>query len=290
VRATQPYNDGSSFYMAMAVGADLVDLGTSISPSYRDHAHVLVGNGPSVGPNDIGPGGAQAWMPYNMYQAGAIIVNTAGKRYVNEQGSTLGTTVENQPGKVSFVVFDKPVADIFNKWPMVVSSLPGIGEKSGWGAWCSVDDLVFRGNIQVANTWDEVVAKVTDATKIQISASGLKDTIDKWNGYAANGKDPEFGRTTFGMDILKGAGIKVPPFYIEGPCASEIQNQRISLVVDTKLRVYSFWGKVIPRLYACGNIGSNRGGVVAGHGGQVSWTFTSGRLVGKTAAAETPQT
>ena len=289
VRATQPYNDGSNFYMAMAIGADLVDLQTAVSPSFRDHSHVLLGNGPSQGPNDIGPGGTQAWMPYNMYQAGAIIVNTDGKRYVNEQGSTLATTVENQPGKVSFIVFDQPVADIFNKWPMVVSSLPGVGEKSGWG-WCSVDDLVYRGNIQVANTIDEVVAKVAGVTKLQISASGLKDTIAKWNGYAAAGKDPEFGRTTFGMEALKGAGIKGPPYYIEGPCASELQSQRISLVVDTKLRVYDLWGKVIPRLYACGNIGSNRGGVVSGHGGQMSWTFTSGRLVGKNAAAEAPLT
>lgn len=290
VRATQPYNDAGVFYMALAAGADITDLNSGISASFRDHAHVLNGSGPSVGPNDIGPGGSQSWMPYNMYQAGAIIVNTDGKRYVNEQASTLGVAVEKQPGRVGFIVFDKPVADIFNKWPMVVSSLPGIGEKSGWGGWCSVDDLVFRGNIQVANTLDEVVAKVAAATKLQISASALKDTIEKWNGYAASGKDPEFGRTTFGLDALKGAGIKAPPYYIQGPCAAQVQGQRISLIVDTKLRVYDFWGKPIPRLYAAGNLGSNRGGVVTGHGGQMGWAFTSGRLVGKIAAGEAPLT
>ena len=287
VRATQPYNDAGVFYMALSAGADITDLQTPISPSFRDHAHVLVGSGPSVGPNDIGPGGAQAWMPYNMYQAGAIIVNSDGKRYVNEQGTALGTTVEKQPGSVSFIVFDKPVADIFNKWPMVVSSLPGIGEKSGWGGWCSVDDLVFRGNIQVANTLEEAVAKVAAVTKIQISASGLKDTVAKWNGYASAGKDTELGRTTFGMGALAGAGIKTPPFYIQGPCAAEVMNQRISLIVDSNLRVINFWGKPIPGLYAAGNLGSNKGAVVNGHGGQMSWAFTSGRLVGKTAAERT---
>ncbi len=288
VRAAHPYNDGSILAMAWGIGADLVRMNVTAGASLRANPHVLVGDGPSVGPNDIGPGGAQAWMPYNMYAAGAILVNTDGKRFVNEQTGNLAVTTEAQPGKVSFILFDKPVADIFNKWPMVVSSLPGTGEKSGWTGWCSVDDLVHRGTIQVANTIDELVAKVAGAFKAQISASGLKETITKWNGYAAAGSDPEFKRTTFGVDALKGAGIKAPPYYIHGPCAAEDIGEKLSLVVDTKHRVYNVFGKVIPGLYAAGSVGSSNA-VGAGHGTSMSWAFTSGRLAGKNAAAEGPR-
>ena len=59
-------------------------------------------------------------MPYSIPDAGAILVNKQGKRYVNEKASMseMCLATDKQPGKVCFMVFDKKVADIFNKFPM----------------------------------------------------------------------------------------------------------------------------------------------------------------------------
>jgi len=235
--------------------------------------------------SSIGPGGRQDWQPFDMYEAGAILVNTEGKRFVNEDLAdrefVRGTL--QQPGAVSFIVFDRRVAELFNRWPMVVSSLPGIAERSGIGGWGLVDDFVANGSIQVADSIDEVVAKMAGASGVQISAAGLRETIAEWNGYATAGHDPQFKRTKFGVEGTLGAGIATPPFYIHGPASALACFSAFSVVVDAKLRVADVFGNVIPGLYAAGLIGSNNG-IGGGHGTNLSWAFTSGRIAGQNAA------
>jgi hypothetical protein len=273
--AVHPYNNGSKLLMAMAAGADMAGYTASAAPFFRTFS----------GNSSIGPAGRQAWEPFDMYDAGAILVNTDGRRFTSEQSSDrdLARATLTQPGAVSFIVFDKRVADLFSNWPMVVSSLPGIAEKSGIGGWGVVDDFVARNDIQVANSIDEVVAKISGRSNVQIAASGLKETIAAWNGYAAAGHDPEFGRSTFGVEDTRGAGIGAPPFYIHGPASALACFTAFSVVVDTELRVYDAFGKAIPGLYAAGLIGSNNG-IGGGHGTNLGWAITSGRVAGRNAA------
>ena len=273
--AVHPYNNGSKLLMAMASGAGMAGYTASAAPFFRTFS----------GNSNIGPGGRQAWEPFDMYDAGAILVNAEGRRFASEESSDreLARATLTQPGAVSFIVFDQRVADLFSSWPMVVSSLPGIAEKSGIGGWGLVDDFVARNDIQVANSIDEVVSKITAAANVQISVSGLKQTITEWNGHAAAGRDPEFGRATFGVKETLGAGIGTPPFYIHGPASALACFTALSVVVDTELRVYDGFGKVIPGLYAAGLIGSNNG-IGGGHGTNLGWAITSGRVAGRNAA------
>ena len=82
-------------------------------------------------------------------------MNKNGRRFTDEtvqhvgdesvKQASLSLMLERQPYKTCYLIFDKPVADIFNKWPdggRLV--LQGIGEVSGIGGWALVDDLIVR--------------------------------------------------------------------------------------------------------------------------------------------------
>ncbi len=273
--AANTFSDGYGLMMAAALGADITMLDQWGGPSLRTTL---------PGPN-VATTGKQTWMPYGIMDAGAILVNTDGRRFVNEKGS--GTeqalALQAQPGQICHMIFDDQVAQLFKKFPMVVSSIPGVSEISGVGGWGMIDDFIARKGITVANTIEEL------ATAVGVDPAGLKATIDQWNGYCAQGKDPDFKRTTFGNAEAGtvGAGIKTPPFYCHGPIRVQVITADVSLVVNTKLQVLDVYGNVIKGLYSGGENG--HGDLfLSGHGTHMAWGFTSGRLAGQNLAAEQP--
>jgi len=116
-----------------------------------------------------------------------------------------------------------------------------------------------------------------------IDPAGLKEEITKWNGYCAQGKDPDFRRLTFGNAQANtvGAGIQAPPFYAHGPIRTEVILGNVSTIVNTKMQVIDVYGKPIPGLYAGGNMGHGLT-FLSGHGTHLAWAFTSGRSQGRT--------
>ena len=273
VPAAHAFNDGSGLQMGMAVGADVTRLDSYGSPGLRAGA---------PGPN-VSVTGKQAWMPYGMMDAGAILVNKDGARFVNEKGSGTALATMEQPDRSCYMIYDDVVAQIFNKYPMVVSSYPGIGDVSGQGGWGMVDDFISRNGIKTGETIEAL------AGEMGLDPAGLKDAIEKWNGYAEEGEDPDFGRPTFGHPDAGtvGAGIKVGPFYCHGPIKPMILLADCSLAVNTSLQVLDPYGEPIPGLYAGGNMGHGMM-IAGGHGTHMAWTFTSGRFAGENAAALEP--
>lgn len=277
--------DGSGLVMAWAIGAASTMLDCISTPQVR---------GAPPGPSVFSLG-KQAWMPYGMVDAGAILVNKNGRRFTDEtvqhvgdesvKQASLSLMLERQPYKTCYLIFDKPVADIFNKWPMVVGSSQGIGEVSGIGGWALVDDLIVRQGIRKADTIEELAAAVG------VDPAGLKAGVEKWNDCCRAGKDPDFKRRTFGNQDANtvGAGIRVPPFYCHSPLRNIVLPADASLAINTRLQVAHVFGPVIPGLYAGGDMG--HGDLLLdgiSHGLKMGWAFTSGRLGGRLAAAEEP--
>ena len=275
--AACPTNDGAGLIMAMALGADVTISGAGGGD--------VRGMPPGPATDSIKK---QGWVPYSMIDAGAILVNKLGKRFTNEVAHEppLGAAVQKQPYKCCYLVFDKRVADIFNKWPMVVGSIPGIGDVSRIGGWGLVDDLVARKAIKKADTIEGLAAAVG------VDPAGLKATIQKWNDHCKDGKDPDFNRMTFGHKDAGtlGAGIQAPPFYCHSPLGSIVIGGGATLTINTRFQVLNVFGKVIPGLYAGGNMGGDNFNYGAPgyvqHGLPMAWSFTSGRLGGRNAAAE----
>jgi FAD binding domain len=267
-------NDGSGLTMAAAVGANMTFLEGFGVPAVRG-----MPPGPCV---EIAK---QAWMPYGVVDAGAILVNNEGKRFVDEtlNSADLCLALITQPNKTCHMVFDQRVASIFNKWPMVFSSMPGIADVSKIGGFGLVEDFVARGAIKRAESISGL------AVAVGVDPAGLEAEIGKWNRYCRDRKDLQFDRPTFGVKDANtvGIGINVPPFYCHTPLRALVVLADTTLLINRSFQVLDVFGNVIPSLYAAGNIG--HGNLVLfgpGHGMHISWAFTSGRLSAKVAAAE----
>ena len=267
VSAANAFTDGSAFKALVAAGADVTEWKSPLSMSMR-----TMGPGP-----DVGSTSKQAWMKFSIPEAGAILVNLEGKRYVNEiaSGNELMVQTDKQTNRMSWMVFDDACAQNFQTFPdMVVSSCPDIG-------WGTVDDFVDRGGIVKAETIEEL------AEAIGVDPAGLAATIEEWNALCAAGEPDEFGRSSFGLEEAgtAGKGIVTPPFYAHGPQHGEALFAVVSSCINTDFQVLDVFGNPIPGLYAVGIAGHGKapssGG---GHGGWMTWAFTSGRLCGEALA------
>lgn len=264
IAAANGYNDGSGYLLAQMVGADLTDLTDATSNLMRTTA---------PGP-DAGITQKQKWMPYGLSNAGAILVNSAGARFCDEELSVkeLIPLCEAQPDRQCWMVYDENVARNFRDFPnMIVSSLAGVG-------WGTVEDFIDRGGIVVGDTIEEA------AEKAGIDPNGLAAQIETWNRSCAAGEDPDCGRTSFGREEAGtlNAGLAAPPFYIHGPIHAECNQSWASLAITENFEVKDVCGKVIPGLYSGGQMGHGLSPIAGGgHGGTMCWAFTSGRLAGR---------
>jgi succinate dehydrogenase/fumarate reductase flavoprotein subunit len=251
--AGNPGNTGDGFIMAWAVGADSICLDDIGEP-----------NGLYMLPDQPRGTGISEYL----IEAGAIIVNKNGKRFQNETVSIGGKAVYGQPGQVAFVIFDSGIA---------TTDVVPEGAPRGKGPWvCScryLDDWrKFPGAVKEGGTIEEL------ARKLEISALGLSETIHQYNSAVGAGGDPDFGRTKLGP------GIRKPPFIGLGPGRPMVHLSNGTLMVNSKHQVLDVFGKVIPGLFASGDMGKS--GKIVAHGTRMAWACISGRRSGQFAAAE----
>jgi len=251
--AGNPGNTGDGFVMAWAVGADSKCLDDVGKP---EGLWMLPDQPRGTGISEY------------LIEAGAIIVNKDGIRFQNESVTLGGKDVYRQPSQVAFVVFDSKVA---------TTDVVPEGAPRGRGPWlCTcryLDDWrKFPGAVKEANTIEEL------AKNLGVSTSGLLETVNKYNRYVDARKDPDFERTHLGP------GIRKPPFIGLGPGRTMANLCQGTLMVNNKHQVLDVFGKVIPGLYAAGDMGKS--GKIIAHGTHTAWACVSGRRSGKFAAAE----
>jgi 3-oxosteroid 1-dehydrogenase len=126
------------------------------------------------------------------------------------------------------------------------------------------------------------------AKQIGVPVDVLSNTIERFNGFARNGKDPEFGRGDSGYDRYYGDPTVKP-----NPCLSPIDHgpfYAITMVpgdlgtkgglrTDVHGRVLRTDGSVIEGLYAAGNVSSPvMGHTYAGPGATIGPALTFGYL------------
>lgn len=278
LRAAVYSRDGTGLIMAWAIGAGTTMIDGAIpNPQVR-------GMPPAPAVYSLKK---QSWMPYGMVDAGAILVNKQGQRFADEvnAGAALALALGKQSYETCYLIFDRRVADIFNRWPMVVGSSPGIAAVSKLGGWALVDDLVAIGAIKKAATLPELAAAVG------VDSSGLQAGVARWNDHCKVGGDADFQRPTLGHEQANtlGGGIGLPPFYCHGPLKAWVMPADTSLTINTQFQVLDVFGNAIAGLYAGGDMGhGNMMTSGTGHGINMGWAFTSGRLGGRLAAAHAP--
>jgi 3-oxosteroid 1-dehydrogenase len=182
---------------------------------------------------------------------GCIIVNQAGKRYMNEAASyhVVGRIMieADKPGagtNPSWVIFDATFRQNYPMGPLI-PLIPDWLQPKG-----------VRLTLKKAATTNELAAK------IGAPPGALASTIERFNKDARSGTDTEFNRGGPAYDRLYGdarvtpnptlAPIVTAPFYAMPIYGGDIGTNG-GLVTDQYARVLNAQGQPIPGLYACGN-------------------------------------
>ncbi|MFA5495620.1 MAG: FAD-dependent oxidoreductase [Porticoccaceae bacterium] len=212
---------------------------------------------------------------------GAIIVNQAGNRYMNEavdyhcagQAMIDNAATGTCP---SFILFDS----LFKwRYPMgpVLPIIP---------IW--MHPKAVRQILVQARDWDEM------ARKLNIDPAALKATIDRFNANARQGRDPDFHRgetlyeRIFGDQKLEANPSLTPlakaPFYALPVYPGDIGTNG-GLRIGINAEVLDSDGQPIPGLYATGNItASVMGRGYPGGGATIGPAMTFGYLAARHAA------
>ena len=135
-----------------------------------------------------------------------------------------------------------------------------------------VQELDRRGVIVKADTLDEV------AQAQGVDAEELKKTVDAWNQYCADGKDPDFGYSAEMNTIEEG------PYYLMA-CKPAVHYTMGGLHITPKTEVLTVDAQVIPGLYAAGEVAGHKMGTNRLGSCSMTDIYTFGRIAGKNAAS-----
>ncbi|ARS26691.1 FAD-dependent oxidoreductase [Sphingomonas sp. KC8] len=185
---------------------------------------------------------------------GCVIVNAKGKRFANEAmpylefGDAMYADHAAGNGTVpAWMVFDARYRWKYAAGPLLPAQIsPDRGLPREWEG-----DIYHK-----AESLDALAAK------INVDAAGLRDTVERMNGYAATGKDLEFDKGGNVYDRYYGDPTNLPnpclgaltkaPYYALKLNPGDIGTKG-GLMADEYARVLSTEGTPIPGLYVIGN-------------------------------------
>ena len=227
-----PGINGDGITMAQELGAATVDMKQiQIHPTVQYDSSYLITEG--------------------LRGDGAILVNTEGKRFIDEvlTRDVVSKAEIEQPNSFAWLVIDQKMVD---------ESL-------------LIQGYIAKGYSFKGETYEDL------AKTLGIPADVFAKTMNDWNGYVKARKDPDFGRTSFiePLDKAPFYAIKVTP---------GIHHTMGGLKIDGKTHVLRADGSVIPGLFAAGEV---TGGVHGGNrlgGTAVSDFVVYGRIAGTEAA------
>ena len=269
--AANPTNTGDLLIAGQKIGAKTALLdeawwGPSITVDGEDRARALF---------------SERSMP------GAIVVNAQGKRFFNESVAYTAAVqamyggVEKMDGAnlPSYLIFDNRYRRNYPFGPLLPSEM-----HLNWLA----PARVRNGLLKKANTIPELAAQ------IGVDGGSLKETVDRFNGFAQSGKDLDFQRGEDAYDLIYG-DIRIQPNpclapVIEAPFyAIEIHPGDIGtkggLLTDENGRVVDEHDQPIQGLYAVGNCSASvTGRTYPGAGATLGPAMTFGFLAARHAA------
>lgn len=201
---------------------------------------------------------------FKLGENSCIYVNRNGKRYVNEseRRDVLAKANLAQKDQLFFVIS---------------SAKRALVDKDGRNAYgVKVEDILSSGKSFKADTLEEL------AQKAGINGKNLVETVKKWNEFCKKGTGDEMGRPTCMDDHRLDEG---GPYYATLMTPS-VHHTMGGVQINEKAQVINNSGKVIPGLFAAGEItggihGTNRVGCNA-----VPDALTFGRIAGLTAAGK----
>lgn len=198
---------------------------------------------------------------------GAIYVNKLGKRIVNESDvyAKLRNEVLKQPEKIAYLLLDEKMWQEF--YALLVKHDFAEDEIAKYFALADKQPPLF-----VKGSLTEV------ATKAGIDLQTLKDTLARYNDFAKNGEDQEFGRAKEMLHAYEG-----DVFYLVE------QRDRFATTLGgfsarTDLRLQTKAGHKIANLYGAGEVVGGANGHDSMPSMMNTWGIASGYVAGTNAA------
>lgn len=213
---------------------------------------------------------------------GSIIVNAAGKRFMNEALPYVEAVHEIYAGEATGVPH-VPAWMVIDQRYRNRYLFAGLSPRQPFpGRWYK------NGTVKKGATLDELAAE------IGVPADNLRATVDRFNGFAATGVDEDFHRGESAYDKYYSDPTVKPnpslhaidqgPFYAVKIVPGDLGTKG-GLVTDERARVLRADGSVIPGLYAAGNVSSAvMGRTYAGPGATIGPALTFGYLAAEDAA------
>ena len=264
-----PYNEGDGITMAMSVGADLWHMNNYAGPSM------------ALKVPEIRTTFSMQALHYSKQQPGGmIVVGQDARRFTDEKFKTRhgkipvnGRWLPLSTPCPMFLIFDHTLfsaGPLYDKHP-----------SHGWTQIIERYDWSEDNSAELAKGWiaraDSIVSL---AMTVGLDRKTLAETVGRWNRYANEKHDAEFGRT------LMMASIIDKPFYAVELSPSMLntqggprRNERGQIVRPD--------GTPIARLYSAGELGSIYSYLYQGTG-NIGECLAFGRVSGRNAAREAP--
>ncbi len=232
-----PASTGDGIVMAQAVGAGLVDM---------EQIQVY----PTCNPNT----GIISYVGNSRFD-GAILINKEGERFINEMGRRdhISNAILEQTDEVGYLVWGQEIETVGN-----MTEVHSV----------EFNTMLNEGTIFKVETLEEA------AESFGIDVETFTSTIETFNGYVADGTDPDFGKTGAYRTIAQG------PFYIQ-KVVPATHHTMGGITINTDAEVLDTNGEVIEGLYAAGEVtggihGTNRLG-----GNAITDIVVFGRIAGQ---------
>lgn len=263
-----PYNTGDGVRMGIEVGAELWHMSNLAGP-------VLMFKAPEI------PVSRWTSIPGHNY----LWVARDGRRFLAEG---LICIESDRHGKVKYhdswmqMPTPGPIHMIFDE---TFRKSGPIGK--GWNfSWDFIHgnhyDWSDDNGREIEKGWIKRADSVRElAAMIELPPDVLEATVGRFNTFAQNHKDEDFGRRPGTL-----AALQTPPYYAIELTPSFVNTQG-GPRRNHRAQVMSTQGRPIPRLYSAGELGSIYAFLYQG-GGNVGECFAFGRVAGRNVAAELP--
>lgn len=249
---------GDGLRMATAIGADTINL--DLVKKYPQGVETIPGHGLA----------ATASSTDTMKTSGAIYVNKAGQRFVNEReglGVLTDATIA-QPDHIAYIVMDAPAWKRYVAKSLEDKLVPNEATLDGW--------------VNIRNEGVPVMAVGSDLAQLAktmgIDPDGLVKTVAHWNDLVASGTDSDFKRPITG-------GLGEGPYHI---VEQKVRYQTTlgGLKANGDLAILDRDGKAIPGLFGAGCVVGGANGADSMTAMMNSWAIVSGVIAADSAVKD----
>ncbi|PVX75708.1 FAD-dependent oxidoreductase [Paraburkholderia unamae] len=209
-----------------------------------------------------------------------MLVNTAGRRFMDESApyAVSGYLLNSQADKRAYAIFDEPTLEKASQDMRFADPYHSGTAMPTW-EYNLLRQSIENGKVLKADSIEELAAK------IGVDSETLRATVEQYNADCDEGRDSQYFKA-----MEQRFPVRTGPFYAREVRACVIGQTGAGLDINNDAQVLDEHGRVIPGLYAAGEVlGCAVGKRYSGGGMGICNAMVFGRIAGRAAAEEALQ-